>query len=156
MRCFQLALLCFICVAKSYGQTGTRIYTTVVVEITKEEKPKKISAKVEITTSFPGGDSSWIHSLEDSLNRSIPFKSKAKAGKYIASVRFLIEKDGSMSDIRCLTDPGFGMCEQVVTAIRKKFARWPRWSLGEVRQYHTTSAPQRRLTGSVQGSCVQH
>jgi len=50
----------------------------------ERKKPKKISAKVEITTPFPGGDSSWIQSLEGSLNRSISFKNKAKAGKYIA------------------------------------------------------------------------
>lgn len=141
MRYFLLAILCFVCVAESYGQTCTRSYGGVIVEITKEKKPKRIYTKVEITPAFPGGDSSWAQSLQDSLNRSIPFKNGAKAGKYIVSVRFLIEKDGSMADIRCLNDSGFGMCDQVVAAIVRKYGR-PKWGplpSGKVRQYHTTS-----------------
>jgi len=101
------------------------MYTTAVVEITKEKKPKRISTKVEITRPFSGVDSSWIQSLEDSLNRSIPVKNGAKVGKYIVSVRFLIEKDGSVTDFQCMKDPGFGMCQQVVAAIIKKVS--PRW-----------------------------
>jgi hypothetical protein len=142
MRYFQLALVCFLCVAKTYGQFSTRMYSGVIVEITKEKKPKRIHTKVEITTTFPGGDSSWVQSLEDSLNRAIPAKNKAKAGKYIVSIRFLIERDGSVADIVCLEDPGFGMCQQVKAAIMKKFSR--RWGpqIGppdKVRQYHTSS-----------------
>ena len=142
MKYFQLALICFICVAKSYGQTGTRSYGRVEVEITKEKKPRKISTKVEIRQpAFPGGDSLWAQSLQDSLNRSIRLKNKVKAGTYIVSVRFLIEKDGSMAAIQCLSDPGFGMCEQVVAAITRKYGN-PRWlplSSGKVRQYHTSA-----------------
>jgi hypothetical protein len=126
MRYFQLALLCFICIAKSYGQTGTRHYVGLVVEITKEKRPKKIYTKVEITSpGFPNGDSSWVQSLEESLNQTIPFRNGAKPGKYMVSVRFLIERDGSLTDIVCLKDPGFGMCKQVKVAVIKKFS--PRW-----------------------------
>jgi hypothetical protein len=123
MKYFQLAILCFICLARSYGQTGTRMYTTVNVEIIKEKKPKRISTKVEITSPFPAGDSSWIRSLEKSLNESLPFKNSAKAGKYLVSVRLLIEKDGSMADYHCSSDPGYGMCEQVIGVMKRKFRR---------------------------------
>ncbi|HUR30249.1 MAG TPA: hypothetical protein VMZ69_02390 [Saprospiraceae bacterium] len=128
MRYILLALVCCICISKTYGQTGTRMYTGVVVEITKAKKPKRISTKVEITSAFPGGDSSWIHSLEEALNKSIPVKSRAKAGKYIVSVRFLIERDGSLADIVCIKDPGYGMCQKVKAAIMKSVL--PRWRPG--------------------------
>jgi hypothetical protein len=59
MKYFQLALLCFICVAKSHGQAGSRGYCEVDVEIAKEKKPKKIYTKVVIASAFPGGDSSF-------------------------------------------------------------------------------------------------
>jgi hypothetical protein len=139
MRYFPFILLCFLCVAKSYGQTGPRSYHTLVVEITKEKKPKKISAKVEITPpAFPNGDSAWVHSFEDSLNRTLSMdKKKVKPGKYVVSVRFLLEKDGNVNDIHCLNDPGFGLCEQVRAAVIRQIR--PRWGPGEVRQYHTTS-----------------
>lgn len=138
MRYFQIAILCIIWVAKSYGQTGTRSYHTVVVEITKEKKPKKISAKVEVMpTVFLGGDSAWVRSFEDILNRMLSVEKKVKAGKYIVSLRFLLEKDGNVADIRCLNNPGFGLCEKVRAAIIRKFP--PRWGPGEARQYNTTS-----------------
>jgi periplasmic protein TonB len=145
MRYFQLVLLCFICVAKSYGQTDARSYHTVVVEITKEKKPKRISTKVEIKSpTFPGGDSSLAQALEDDLNRTISIKNKAKAGKYIVSVKFLLERDGSVSDIHCINDPGFGMCEKVIGVMKRKL-RW-NWRPSvdtKVREYHKTyTTPQ--------------
>jgi hypothetical protein len=98
---------------------------------------------VEITGAHPGGDSSLIQSLEQMLEQSIKIKNKAKAGKYFVSVAFLLEGDGSVTDIRCVNDPGFGMCEQVVTVIKRNFPR--KWgaqidSSGKVRRYHTTFA----------------
>ena len=125
MKYLQVALFCFLCVAKSYGQTGVRSYHTIVVEISKEKKPKRIMTKVDITTAFPGGDSAWVKSIEEQLNKTVKLNKKARAGKYAASVRFLIERDGSVADIACLTDPGFGICEKVRTAIlRSTLGRW--------------------------------
>ena len=143
MRYFQLALVCFICVATTYGQTGTRVYSGVVVEITKAKKPKRISTKVEITNAFPGGDSAWIRSLENRLNQSIPFKNGAKTGTYIVSVKFLVERDGSLADVVCIDDPGFGMCKKVVEVIRKP----QKWSPGKVRSYSTS--PVRLYTDTI-------
>jgi hypothetical protein len=119
MRNFQLALLCFICIAKSYSQTATRSYGKIVVEITKEKKPKKIYTKVEIKSAFTGGDSSWMQSIEKRLNQSIQLDRGAKKGKYFVSVQFVVNKDSSLSDIRCLNDPGFGMCREVLRVIKK-------------------------------------
>jgi hypothetical protein len=75
---------------------------------------------VEIKSAFPGGDSSWVQSIEKSINQSISYKNGAKKGKYIVSVAFVVAKDGSLSDIRCVNDPvGFGM-EAVVIRVLKK------------------------------------
>ncbi|HEU4472704.1 MAG TPA: hypothetical protein VFR58_16530 [Flavisolibacter sp.] len=141
MKCFQLTLFLLICLAKIYGQTSVRTYHTMVVEITKEKKPKKIFAKVAGVTPFfrPDQDSSWIPDLEKALNQSIPVKIKARAGKYIVKVRFLIERDGSMTDIVCMTDTGFGMCQQVRTAIMKRSSRkwFPQIDSSKTGRYHT-------------------
>jgi hypothetical protein len=140
-RNFQLALLCLICVASSYAQTATKSYGRVDVEIIKEKKPKKINTKVKIKSAFTGGDSSWIQSLEKTLNQSIQYKNGAKAGKYIVSVAFVVDKEGDISDIRCVNDPvGFGMEEQVLRAIKKK-TKWLPSSQGvPVRPYRTSSS----------------
>jgi hypothetical protein len=136
-RFFQLALLCFLCVAKSYGQTGNRSYGTVNVEITKEKRPKKIYTKVELTGAYTGGDTSLIQTLEKNLNQSILVKKRAKAGKYHVSVRYLLERDGSVTDINCISNPGFEMCEQVVAVIKRIFPRG--WHPAEVRPLHTST-----------------
>ena len=123
MKILHLALVCFICAAKSNGQKITNSYGEIVVEIKKQRNLKKIYAKVEIVSAFPGGDSAWIRSLEENLNRSIPFRNDAKREKYIVSAAFIMSKDGSISEVRCLSNPGFGMCEEVLRALKKG----PKW-----------------------------
>ena len=139
LRNFQLALFCLTYAASSYAQTTTKSYGRVDVEITKEKKPKKIYTRVEIKSAFTGGDSSWIHSIEKTLNQSIQYKNGAKAGKYIVSIVFFVDKEGDISDVRCTNDPvGFGMEEQVLRAIKKK-PKWIPSSQGiPVRPYRTS------------------
>ena len=105
----------------------------------QEKKPKKIYTRVEIKSAFTGGDSSWIHSIEKTLNQSIQYKNGAKAGKYIVSIVFFVDKEGDISDVRCTNDPvGFGMEEQVLRAIKKK-PKWIPSSQGiPVRPYRTS------------------
>lgn len=95
--------------AKSYGH--------IVVEITKVKG--KISTKVEVTSTFSVIDSSWVQSLEKNINHSIQIGKRVKKGKYIVSVKFIVAKDGSLAEIRCENDPGFGLCEIVVRALKK-------------------------------------
>jgi hypothetical protein len=119
MKSFQLILLCFICAAKSYGQTVTNSYGQIVVEITKEKKTKRVYTKVEIKPAFPCGDSSSVQSLENKLNQSVRANRRVKKGKYVVSVQFVVSKDSSIADVQCISDPGFGMGVEVVMAIKK-------------------------------------
>jgi periplasmic protein TonB len=139
MRYFQPALICFICVSQSYSQVATRRYGQMVVEIIKEKNPKRIIINVEVDSSFTRQDSSWVDSLEINLIKLIKVKKRLKRGKYIVSVKFLLEKDGSMTDIRCLNDPGLGLCEQIRTAIVRTFPWKPPLTPAKVRPYHTSS-----------------
>ena len=124
IKTFQLLFLCLICFAKSYGQTVAKnYYGRIVVEFTKEKRPKKFYAKVEIMSAFPGGDSAWIKSIEKNINESIGVGKGVKKGKYIVSVKFILSKDGSLSDIACEKNPGFGMCENVLRVL-KKSKKW--------------------------------
>lgn len=133
MRNFLITLLCFISVAECFGQTTSRRYGRIDVEITKEKRPKKIYAKVEIKSAFIGGDSSWVQSIEKSINQSIKFKNGAKPGKYIVSAQFVIARDSTLSDVLCLKDPGFGMGAEVIRALKKGTAKWIPAPAGGVR-----------------------
>jgi hypothetical protein len=140
MRKFQLTLLCFICLATSYGQTATKNFGRVDVEIIKEKK-KKIYIKVDTKTTFPTEDSSLVLYLEKNL-QSIQIDKRVKKGKYVISVQFIIDKEGYVSDVKCLNDPvGFGMEEEVMRVV-KKYSMWPNWrpSPRPVRSYRTSSS----------------
>lgn len=118
-KSLELFLLCFVSSTPSYGQTPEIIYGKVAVTITKQKRPKKIHSQVEITSAFPGGDSAWVRSLENSLNQSIPFRNGALLGSYIVYVQFVVNRDGVISDIRPLTNHGYGMEAYVVEALIK-------------------------------------
>lgn len=108
-----------LCFAKSYGQTVTTGPHGVIVEITKEKRNHKISFKVEITSAFPDVDSSWIRFVERNVSSTIELDKRVKKGKYIVAVKFIVTKDGSLSNISCENDPGFGMCREVLRVIKK-------------------------------------
>lgn len=139
MRIFKLVIVYFVCFANSYGQTATNTYGKIDVEITKESR-KKFHAKVEIKSGFPGGDSSWVQSIETKLNQSIRFGKGAKKGKYLISIQFIVDKDGAIRDVKALTSNGYGMEEEVLRAIMKK-TMWVPSSQGvPVRSFRTSSS----------------
>jgi len=141
MKIFLISLFCFIHVAESLGQTNPSRYGKIDVEITKEKRPKRIYAKVEIKSPFIGGDSSWVQTIEKSINQSLSYKNRAKRGKYIVSVAFVVAEDGILSDIRLVSEPvGFGM-DAVVLRVLKKSPKWlpAAYPGSPVRPYRTSS-----------------
>jgi N-acetylmuramoyl-L-alanine amidase len=99
-----------------------------VKEITLEEvKPtdtdNKIFEKVEIESSFPGGETAWRKYLEANLNSSVATENGAPAGVYTVYVQFIVHKDGSTSYVSPLTNHGFGM-EQEAMRIINKSTKW--------------------------------
>lgn len=124
IRNFQFTMLCFICVAKSYAQPVSKYhYGRIEVIFTKEKRPNKFYATVEIKSAFPGGDSAWVKSIEKNINQSLGIGKRVKKGKYLVAVKFILSKDGSLSDIACENDPGFGMCGEVLRVL-KKTKKW--------------------------------
>lgn len=123
MRYLLLPLLCFICITKSYAQTSNNCYGRIVVTFTKEKRPKRIYAKVDTALTAPCFDSSRVKFLENNINRLITYRNGAKKGKYIVIVKFVVSKDGDMSNLQCEKDPGFGMCQEVLRVL-KKSKRW--------------------------------
>ena len=95
-----------------------------IVEEKKEEDENKIFDKVEIDAAFPGGDAAWRRFLERNLNASTPSDNGASEGTYTVMVQFVVDKEGNISDVRALTNHGYGMEEEAVKVIRKG----PKWT----------------------------
>lgn len=127
------------------NQEGIKDENTAVPEpekqviVIKEEEPEdKIFEKVEIEASVDR--KAWTRHLESQLQRYIEDAASAgmSPGQYTVSVRFLVEKDGTIADVKALNDPGYGLGPGAVAVTKKG----PRWSPGEqngrkVRSYHT-------------------
>ena len=96
-----------------------------VVEVpVKAVEEDKIFTKVEIEAEYPGGTGAWKKFLERNLNGQVAADNSAPSGKYTVVVRFIVAKDGSVSDITPETSVGYGMEAEAVRAIKKA----PKWT----------------------------
>lgn len=109
-----------------------------VVEAPKVEDENKIFEKVEIEASVDIRQ--WRRHLESQLQRYIEDAASQgmNPGQYTVQVRFLVERDGSITDVRSLNDPGYGLAKGAEEVVK----RGPKWAPGEqngrkVRSYHT-------------------
>jgi len=89
----------------------------------KDSDDLKVFEKVEIEASFPGGDNAWRQYLEKTLHPDVPVTRGAPAGIFTVIVQFVVSKDGNITDVKALTNHGFGMEQEVIRVIRMG----PKW-----------------------------
>jgi len=95
-----------------------------VIEEKKEDDENKIFDKVEIEAMFPGGDSKWRQYLERNLNAQVAADNGAPEGTYTTVVQFVVDKEGNISDVRALTNHGYGLEDEAMRVIKKG----PKWT----------------------------
>ena len=84
-----------------------------------------IFKKVEIEATFPGGVTAWTKYLMNNLNPHVPVRKKAPGGTYMVIVRFIVAKDGSISNTLAETAHGYGMEKEVLRIIKRGPKRIP-------------------------------
>jgi protein TonB len=90
---------------------------TGAVEVLKKgEDENKIFVKVEKEAAFDGD---WNGFLKRNLDPETPANNGAPEGSYTVIVKFVVSKDGSLSDIMCETDPGYGICKEAIRVVKK-------------------------------------
>jgi protein TonB len=98
---------------------------TQVVEAPKvEEDENKVFNKVEIEAEYPGGTPAWTKYLRNNLDANAPIDNGANPGEYTVIVRFIVSKDGSISDVQAETKHGYGMEAEAMRVIKKG----PKWT----------------------------
>ena len=80
--------------------------------------------KVEVDAEFPGGLSAWSKYLTRTLNAQTPSDEGAPPGQYTVMVKFIVDKEGNVSEVQALTKHGYGMEAEAVRAIKKG----PKWT----------------------------
>ncbi len=81
---------------------------------TPADTTTRIFEKVEKEAAFKGGVQEWRRFLEKNLNPNTPVDHGAPTGYYNVMVQFVVNKDGNVSDIKQLTNLGYGMEQEVV------------------------------------------
>jgi protein TonB len=88
-------------------------------KITKEPD---IFTKVEIDAEFIG---SWEKFLIRNLNPNTPIDNGAPQGNYTVLIQFVVDIDGSLSDIKALTNLGYGLEQEAIRVLKKaEFTKW--------------------------------
>ncbi len=102
-------------VAPPVEDKGTQI---VEVPQKKAADEDEIFTRVENEAEFPGGDGAWRRYLEKRLNGDTPVENGASEGTYTVTVKFVVSKEGNISDVVALTNHGFGMEAEAIKVIK--------------------------------------
>lgn len=83
----------------------------------------KVFTKSEIEPAFPGGETGWTRFLEKNMNRSVAADNGAPHGKYTVVLQFIVNTDGTITEITSLTQHGYGMEKEAIRLI----GTGPKW-----------------------------
>lgn len=83
-------------------------------------KEPEIFTKVEIDAKFDGN---WGKFLIRNLNPQTPIENDAPPGNYTVIMQFVVDIDGTVSDIKALSNLGYGL-EQEAIRVLKKATKW--------------------------------
>ena len=78
----------------------------------------------EVIANLPGGDRSYNHFVSRHLNTKVPVKKKAPKGLYTIIVKFMVNVDGTVSDVTTETDFGYGMEEEAMRVMKLSSPHW--------------------------------
>ncbi len=93
--------------------------------IIEEDDYVKIFTRAEKEPKFPGGAKTWAKYLERNINIKAIKKDKVKQGVYNVKVRFIVDKEGYVSDVIAVEKPKD--CPLCVTEAVKLIKNGPKW-----------------------------
>ncbi len=106
-------------VAPPVEDKGTQV---VAAPVEKKEDEDKVFTKVEIEAQFPGGASAWTKYVTRAITSNIDEFSDGDYGTCV--VKFIVSKDGSISNVEATTMKGSKLAEIATNSIRKG----PKWT----------------------------
>jgi periplasmic protein TonB len=93
-----------------------------VVDAPKKNDDDEIFRKVEIQSDFPGGLAAWKRYLERTMHYPDEAINKEIQGSIM--VRFIVDKDGNVSDVEAISGPEEGGLREEAVRVIKKSGRW--------------------------------
>jgi len=90
-----------------------------------EEDPNQIFTQVEKQPEFPGGLDAFAKYLQDNIKFPAVDRENGVSGKVICT--FVVERDGSLTDIKAIRGPSETMKNEAMRVLKKS----PKWSPGK-------------------------
>ena len=112
--------------ATGFPENRTEVRDTVPVRIPDPDPDTLQFAKLDVLPAFPGGLPGWRLFIERNLQALVPANNGAPVGRYTVMVQFIVNADGSLSDLKALTRHGYGMEAEVLRLIGIS----PKWTPG--------------------------
>jgi protein TonB len=86
----------------------------------RDPEPEGPLGVVQVEAKFDGD---WKRFLEKNLNPQVALDNNAPPGLYTVLVQFVVDIDGTISDIKTLNNPGYGLEQEAIRVI-KKSKKW--------------------------------
>jgi hypothetical protein len=125
-KIFVLLISCVILYKSSYSQKKEKKEETIIQNkdtAIDDSDESVLFSKVDVRAQFPGGVVGWRRFLAQNLNSNVPIINGAPVGTYKVMVRFVVAKDGTISNIYAETKHGYGMEDEVKRVLTKS----PKW-----------------------------
>jgi len=118
-----------ITITEINSNSDTEIITTLSEDapILEQEDEKTIynSAGIEVQPEFPGGNKILFAFISKNFRYTDEMKENELKGRVVAS--FVVEKDGTLSDIKVIRSIGYGTEDEVLRILKSM----PKWIPGE-------------------------
>ncbi len=85
----------------------------------KVEDEKVVFTQVEHEAEFSKGQDGWVKFLMKTLDANKPMKNNAPEGTYQVIIKFIVTRDGKVSDVQAETNHGYGMEAEAISVIKK-------------------------------------
>lgn len=70
-----------------------------------------VFTKTDVEAAQPAN---WAYYLQ----RSLQVPGDARLGSYTVNVQFIVDREGNVSNVKALSDPGFGLAQEAVRVIK--------------------------------------
>jgi protein TonB len=98
-----------------------------------------LATKPERNVEFKGGLNGWASFLQNNLDRDLLRRKDAPSGKYTVVADFLVDSIGAVSDIKIITDPGYGTADEFIRILKLSSKKWkPAFDKGKNISMRTT------------------
>ncbi len=144
----KIFLIGYLMVITVYGLGQVKDSAKAKKDTVAYENYDMVFTKVDIESSFEGGRQAWGDFLRKNINGNVPKNNGSPVGHYTVEVEFVVDKDGTVSDINIVKNPGYGTSEEVIRIMKLS----PKWKPGIQNGVFVKSRKKQKVTFLVEKS----